>query len=56
VGRVAAAVGGPREILPQTDSATATLARTGGDVLAVVPALVLISAGRLLRGRSRHRR
>jgi uncharacterized repeat protein (TIGR01451 family) len=56
VGRVASTVGGPREILPQTAPAPATLPRTGGDVLAVIPALVLVTAGRVLRGRSRHRR
>lgn len=55
VGRVAAAVAGPREILPQVAPSAPTLPRTGGDLLAVVPALALLTAGRLLRSRARSR-
>ena len=51
--RVAAAGGGPAVILPR---ATATLPRTGGRVLAVLPAVALITAGRFLQSRSRARR
>lgn len=56
VAAAAAAVVGSsaREIRPQP--AERPLPRTGGDLLAVAPALALIVTGRVLRERSRHRR
>ncbi|MDQ3946086.1 MAG: DUF11 domain-containing protein, partial [Actinomycetota bacterium] len=56
VGRVAAAVAGPREILPQVAPVSPILPRTGGDLLAVLPALGFLTIGRLLRSRFRSRR
>jgi hypothetical protein len=58
VERVAAAApvtgSAAREVLPAP--AQRSLARTGGNLLAVVPALALITGGRLLKGRSGRRR
>ncbi|MGH9281859.1 MAG: hypothetical protein ACRD0S_02865 [Acidimicrobiales bacterium] len=56
VGRAAAAVAAPREILPQVAAVPPTLPRTGGDLLAVVTALAFITTGRFLRSCVRSRR